>query len=248
MERAAIRIYWYASFLAVIEAFLLFILGLDLRSEQVKTICIFGFPAPIIMYLCDRWLITRHVRPIDAVYMVQQLGQGVTAHQARSAYVQALNLPILTLLRVLTIHAPAVLLPATALGIVANQVADLGLAWWQFLILWSLWPITAAPHAIVEYFLIERLALRTLDRLGPLVGEAIMEPIPHASPATVLRLLLGMPTATPQIIRTSTGTQLAWLFFFVSLMPMCVLGGSIYLKMTALELEAPSGARHSLGP
>jgi len=248
VERAAIRIYWYASFLAVIEAFLLFILGLDLRSEQVKTICLFGFPAPIIMYLCDRWLITRHVRPIDAVYMVHQLGRGVTAHQARSAYVQALNLPILTLLRVLTIHAPAVLLPATALGIVANHVADLGLAWWQFLIIWSLWPITAAPHAIVEYFLIERLVLRTLDRLGPLVGEAIMEPIPHASPATVLRLLLGMPTATPQIIRTSTGTQLAWLFFFVSLMPMCVLGGSIYLKMTALGLEAPGGARHSLGP
>ena len=48
MERAAIRIYWYASVLAVVEAFLLFILGLDLRVEQVKTLFIFGFPAPII--------------------------------------------------------------------------------------------------------------------------------------------------------------------------------------------------------
>ena len=77
------------------------------------------------------------------------------------------------------------------------------MAWWQFLLIWSLWPITAAPHAIVEYFLIERLVRRTLDRLGPLVGEAIMEPLPHASPATVVRLLLGMSTATPRIIRTS---------------------------------------------
>jgi len=48
VERAAIRIYWYASVLAVVEAFLLFILGLDLCVEQVKTLFIFGFPAPII--------------------------------------------------------------------------------------------------------------------------------------------------------------------------------------------------------
>ena len=71
MERAAIRIYWYASIVAVLEASLLFILGLDLRAEQVQTLFIFGLPAPIIMYLCDRWLITRHVRPIDAVYTAQ---------------------------------------------------------------------------------------------------------------------------------------------------------------------------------
>jgi adenylate cyclase len=31
----------------------------------------------------------------------------------------------------------------------------------------------------------------------------------------------------------SAGVQLAWLFFFVSLMPMFVLGASVYLKITA---------------
>ena len=75
VERAAIRIYWYASIAAVFEASLLFILGLDLHAEQVKTLFLFGFPAPIIMYLCDRWLITRHVRPIDAVCAAQRAGQ-----------------------------------------------------------------------------------------------------------------------------------------------------------------------------
>jgi class 3 adenylate cyclase len=242
MERAAIRIYWYASFLAVLEAFLLFILGLDLRAEQVQTIFLFGWPGPVMMYLCDRWLITRHTRPIDAVLTAQSLRQHVTPQQARSAYIQALNLPILTLLRVLVIHAPSVLIPSTLLGLLANQVAGLGLAWWQFLIIWSLWPITAAPHALVEYFLIERRVLRALEALGPLVGEAMMEPIPQASLTTVWRLLWGQFVTPPQIIRTSTGTQLAWSFFFVSLMPMCVLGGSLYLKMTAISLEAPGEA------
>lgn len=245
MERAAIRMYWYASFLAVGEAFLLFSLGLDLRFEQVQTLCLFGFPAPLVMYLCDRWLIRRHVRPIDAIWREQQSGREVAPYTARGAYIHALNLPLLTLLRVLTVHAPAILLPATGLVLLANHVAGLGLAWWQFLVIWSLWPITAVPHAIVEYFLIERLVLRTLDRLEPLVGEAMMQPLPPASGSTVLRLLFGMPVEPPQLIRTSTGTQLAWLFFFVSLMPMGVLGASIYLKITAPGITAagfPPGA------
>ena len=105
-------------------------------------------------------------------------GQEVAPHRAGGAYIQALNLPILTLLRVLTCMPRRSCCPMTVLGIVANQVAELGLAWWQFLIIWSLWPITAVPHAIVEYFLIERLVLRALDSWTPR-WEAIMEPIPR---------------------------------------------------------------------
>lgn len=33
------------------------------------------------MYLCDRWLIRRHVRPIDAIWLEQQLGRGVTPYE-----------------------------------------------------------------------------------------------------------------------------------------------------------------------
>ena len=65
MTRAAIRIYWWASLFAVGEAFLLFSLGLDLRKDQVLTVLSFGFPAPLIMYVCDRLLIVRHAAPID---------------------------------------------------------------------------------------------------------------------------------------------------------------------------------------
>jgi class 3 adenylate cyclase len=233
MERQAIGIYWFASFLAVIEAFFLFILGLDLRFEQVKIFLVFGFPAPIIMYLCDRWLISRHTRPIDAVLQHQDTGQPVSPEALRQAYFQALNLPILTLLRVLTIHAPSVLVPLTILCLIANQLTDLGLAWWQFLVLWSFWPITAAPHAIVEYFLVDRAVRRVLEQLEVLVGQPITTTIPHATLGTTVRMLFGQQPATAQIIRMSAGVQLAWLFFFVSLMPMFVLGASVYLKITS---------------
>jgi class 3 adenylate cyclase len=233
MERQAIGIYWFASFLAVIEAFVLFILGLDLRFEQVKIFCAFGFPAPVIMYLCDRWLISRHTRPIDVVLQRQDTVQSVPPETLRRAYFQALNLPILTLLRVLTIHAPSILVPLTLLCLIANQLTNLHLAWWQFLVLWSFWPITAAPHAIVEYFLVDRAVRVILERLEVLVGEPITTTMPHATLGTVVRMLFGQQPVTPQIIRMSAGVQLAWLFFFVSLMPMFVLGASVYLKIAS---------------
>lgn len=249
MERTATRIYWFASFLAVVEAFCLFILGLELQFEQVTIFFTFGFPAPFIMYVCDRWLIARHTRVIDRVVQRQQDGQAVSVAEARQAYFQALNLPILTLLRVLTIHAPSVLMPLTGLCLLANHLAGLGLAWWQFIVLWSFWPITAVPHAIVEYFLIDRAVRPVLDRLEPLVDGPITSAIPEASAATVFRLLLGSPMSTFQIIRTSAGVQLAWLFFFISLMPMFVLGASVYLKALALSSSAvPARVFGTLGP
>lgn len=247
MQRQAIRIYWYASLVAVAEAFLLFTLGLDLRQEQVFTLLLFGFPAPLIMYFCDRWLIVRHLQPIVAVQAQQSKSSPIAQEAALRAYVQALNLPVLTLLRVLIVHAPCVLLPATLLAMLANQVAGLGFTWWQFFVIWSLWPITAAPHAIVEHLLIERLMRGALERFEPLFPEPLVLPVPAASRRAVLRLLLGKTPAIPPLIRTSTGTQLAWIFFFVSLLPMCVLGGSVYLKIALLPAP-PLETMAALGP
>ncbi|MGE3541642.1 MAG: adenylate/guanylate cyclase domain-containing protein [Candidatus Tectimicrobiota bacterium] len=247
MQRTALRIYWYASCLAVAEAFLLFSLGLDLRLEQVRTLVLCGFPAPILMYMCDRWLILRHVQPIVAFQEGCEHGRVATPQEARAVYIHALNLPILTLLRVLAVHAPAVLLPATGCALLANDTLGLGLAWWQFLVIWSFWPITAVPHAMVEYFLIQRLVQRTLIALEPLVGEAIMEPIPAASARTIVRLLLGQPPGSPRLIRISTGMQLGWLALFVGVTPMCVLGASVYLKVSALDFSATPQALRLLG-
>jgi class 3 adenylate cyclase len=235
VERQAIRIYWFASFLAVIEAFFLFILGLDLRFEQVTLFFVLGVPAAAIMLLCDHWLIIRHTRPIDTILSATETGQKPARATVQGAYYQLLNLPMLTLLRVLVVHAPSILVPLTVLCLLANRVANFGLAWWQFLVLWSFWPITAVPHAIVEYFLIDRSVCQTLRRLDSLYDAPMIAVVPGASVAEALRLLLGLPTAIPQLIRTSTGMQLAWLIFFVSLSPLFVLGTSVYLKLSAFN-------------
>ncbi len=248
MQRKAIRIYWIGSCLAVAEAFVLFILGLELRFEQGRMLVFIALLPIALMYGCDRWLIIRHTRPIDAVGQRLETGQATSHEAVRTAYIQALNLPILTLLRVLTIHAPTVLLPATVLGLLANQVVGLGLTWWQFFVIWSLWPITAAPHAIVEYFLIERHVRDVLARLASTQDEPLTTDVPSASSRQVVRLLLGFQPTAPAIIRTSAGVQLAWLLFFLSLMPMFVLGASVYLKIATANVTNPGPAQfYTLG-
>jgi class 3 adenylate cyclase len=237
LEQKAQGIYRIASLVATAEAFFLFIFGLDLTLDQVILFALFGFPAPVIMYALDRWLIARHIRPIQAALDASEAGQAADSRVLVRGWIQALNLPTLTLLRVLTVHAPSVLLPLTALLWLADRIAGLGFAWWQYIILWLFWPITAVPHAIVEYFLIDRVTRPILARLAPAVRLDASMLQPGATAQEVCRMALGLVLPEPRIIRTATGVQLAWLFTFVSLMPMVVLGTSVYLKILARDAE-----------
>jgi adenylate cyclase len=247
MQHKAIRIYWIGSCLAFIEAFFIFILGLDLSLAQIQKLPFVALLPALMMYLCDRWLIIRHTRPIDTVWSRLTAGQKVSPDAVRMAYVQALNLPILTLLRVLTIHAPSILLPATLFALLANWLIDLNLTWWQFFVIWTLWPITSAPHAIVEYFLIDRLVRSVLDQLSATQDDPIIADVPPASWREVVRLLTGRMPDAPHIIRISAGVQLGWLLVFVSLMPMLVLGASVYLKLATAAIDSAPQTLYALG-
>jgi hypothetical protein len=236
LEQRAQWIYRVASLVATVEAFFLFIFGLDLTLDQILRFVLFGFPAPVVMYALDRRLIRHHVRPIQTALHALGSGEPTNPTCITQGWTQALNLPSLTLLRVLTVHAPSVLLPLTGLLLVANQVAGLGLMWWQFVILWLFWPITAVPHAILEYFLIARMTRAILAHLAPAVRIEPSMLQPGATMREIVRMVLGMSLPQPRIIRTATGVQLAWLFTFVSLMPMAVLGTSVYLKIMVREV------------
>jgi class 3 adenylate cyclase len=241
LEQTALWIYRLASLVATVEAFFLFIFGLDLTLDQIALFVLFGFPAPVVMYALDRWLIGRHVRSIQTALDAFDAGQGPDPSLIVRGWIQALNLPTLTLLRVLTVHAPSVLLPLTVLLWLANQVSGLGFAWWQFIILWLFWPITTVPHAIVEYFLIARATRPIVAQFAPAVHLEASMLQPGATAWEVFRMALGLVLPEPKIIRTATGMQLAWLFTFVSLMPMGVLGASVYLKIMVRGTEI-SGA------
>jgi class 3 adenylate cyclase len=207
-------------------------LGMDLSFYQTQVFMLFVAPVSLMcMYAWDNWLITRHTQLVDEVWQKLQLGEAVSPSLQSIAYFQAIHLPILTLLRVIIIHAPSILIPLTALCLLANQWLELGFSWPQFFVLWSFWPIVAVPHAMVEYFLMDRLIQRCLPQLAGSQDDLIATATSHASLREILRILLGQPPTTTHIIRMSMGLQLAWILFFVSLMPMFVLGTSVYLKL-----------------
>jgi class 3 adenylate cyclase len=238
LEQKAVWTYRFAAMAATVEAFFLFIFGLDLTTRQTWIFFLFGLPAVFIMYGVDRWLIGHYVRPIQPALEALEQGQTLTPALAYRAWVQALNLPTLTLIRVLTVHAPSVLLPISLSCWTANLVARLDFAWWQFIVLWFFWPITAAPHAIVEYFLIDRIVQPILLRLDPHVRARVLQPQHAATRREVVRMAAGRQLPEPRIIRTATAVQLGWLFLFVSLMPMFVLGVSTYLKLAVGSLSS----------
>jgi adenylate cyclase len=99
-------------------------------------------------------------------------------------------------------------------------------------VLWCFWPFTAAPPVILEYFFIDRIVRPLLLRLDPHVRLRVLQPQLAAHSREVLRMLAGQELPEPRIIRTAMATQLVWLFVFVSLMPMLVLGASTYLKIS----------------
>jgi hypothetical protein len=209
LEQMVHWIYRIASLIGTLEAFFLFILGLDLTLHQIILFCLFGFPAPAAMYVLDRWLISRHVRPIQTAVEALDQSQPEDPTMVAHAWIQALNLPTPTLLRVLIVHAPSILLPLTVLCLLANWLAGLELSWWQFIVLRLFWPITAAPHAIVEYFLIDRMIQSILTHLQPHVPQELILALPSPTSHRILRMVLGQLVPEPRIIRTATGVQLA---------------------------------------
>ncbi len=213
-------------------------LGMEMSVYQILVLLGFVAPIPgICMYALDHHLITRHTKPIDRVWQQIQNGEYVSKETQLLTYVQAINLPVLTLLRVILVHAPSVLIPSTILCLIANWWLDLGFSWQEFFVIWSFWPIVSVPHAIVEYFMIDRFIQRCLPILSGTQNELITTETPNASFRVVLRLLFGKQPLTAHVIRMSTGLQLAWILFFVSLMPMFVLGTSVYLKLSVPNMH-----------
>jgi predicted membrane channel-forming protein YqfA (hemolysin III family) len=62
LEQNAVWTYRLAAIAATVEAFFLFIFGLDLTTEQAWVFFFFGLPAVFLMYSVDRWLIHAYVR------------------------------------------------------------------------------------------------------------------------------------------------------------------------------------------
>jgi class 3 adenylate cyclase len=213
LHRRLITIYTIAGTMAVAIGTVLCLFGLDLTPRQIPILAGVSALACIPMLLSDVLVISIHFRPIGA--FLRALPGRAAAASAAAALVQALNLPVLTALRVLLVHAPSFAVGFTLLALGANHYLGLDLQVPQFFIAWLAIIFVATGHAILEYFAVA-VAIRPVVRLiWSHCGELA-------------------PEQRRRIIPVGLRRKLFFVSAFVVFFPLLVLGFTVLVKVNAL--------------
>jgi adenylate cyclase len=175
-----------ASAAAVSIMFILSLLGLDLTLDQWGFILL-GMPFCVTSYMIpDIYLITRHFQPIGAALSRLDHGETPTRAEASAAVARALNLPLLSFLRINVVHGPV----ATVSILISFEILNglgAGIALWQKLLFAGTALLFAAPtHAMIEFFRITHDMAAPIARLAPFYESGILPE--HQSRLVSIRL------------------------------------------------------------
>jgi class 3 adenylate cyclase len=203
-HRQLLRIYVLATSVFTMLGALFFITGLDFSAEQRNLVL--GVIAPlssIPQILADVWLINRHVKPIRSFF--ESLTTPDVAVRAKRALSRVMSLPRLTAGRILFVHAPVIAVALTVNSLIANRYWGLGLARWQFLMVYLVVFMFASGHTIYEYFAVKRACRNVLPHLLIHIDEADRDAITSAR-------------------RLGMRAQLLFVFAFSACVPLVALG------------------------
>ena len=154
------------------------LLGLEFTTRQWMWIAA-GVPIwALIVITVDFYVIRRNNRPVGSV--LDQL-----AHQHRpspeatyGAINRALNLPLLSFVRVTYIHGPTAVVSIVVYMLLLNHLGDTGYSAWQITVFSLTALILAAPiHAIYEYFGINRHLSPLIRSLWEEAGRPVNPPL-----------------------------------------------------------------------
>ena len=139
-----------------------------------------------------------------------------------AALVRAVNLPVLTALRVMLIHAPSAIVLITGLMVLLNRTMALGIAFDQMVTLWLLVAFVGVGHAVLEYFMVAEAMRPVIRKIWPHAGALTAEARQRIIPVRMRRLL--------RVVA-----------LFVVLVPLLVLGFSVMVKVRHLLAAAGAG-------
>jgi class 3 adenylate cyclase/HAMP domain-containing protein len=202
---------WCASITIVITA-TLFTLFFNESAWQVfliVTSCLLLVP----VILAIDWVILRW--QCSPIIRLQREVDQVTGPEsgAREALVRVLNLPALTIFRVMCIHGPLCLAVSNVTTLlILNPFFGGEFKIGQLIVLWSTMFITVPAHAIIEYFMVQRAAL------------AVIPSIRGAYKGTAAELY-------PSLIRISIRRKLLFCSIFTTIVPLGVLGLTTLIKI-----------------
>jgi class 3 adenylate cyclase len=209
-----IRIYAVAALAATGSGATFFIFGLDFSAYQMKLVL--GFLAPLAalpQMIADILLICAHMRPVRVFF--DALPEQKARPLAVGALSRALNLPLLSAARVVFVHVPVFAVALTVLCLLANEHLGLGLALWQFGLMYITILVFASGHAIYEYFAVETAVRPSLGLIRAHVDEAARDELTRVRPL-------------------STRKKLFVVFAFVACVPLAALGTTVMLKLDRL--------------
>src|SRR5207247_10378094 len=119
---------------------------LDLHGRQILIGVLVIVPiAFFVTFLGDLAMIRSFFRPVGRFLRDPSPER---PDVAATALVRSVNLPVLTALRVMVVHAPVAATSITALMLVLNRVMDLGIQYGQIVMLWVLVGFVGIGHAV----------------------------------------------------------------------------------------------------
>jgi class 3 adenylate cyclase len=213
LHRRLITIYVVAAAMAVAIGTVLYLFGLDLAPHEIPIMAGISALACVPMLLSDVLVINIHFRPIGA--FLRALPGRAAVTDAAAALVRALNLPVLSALRVMLVHVPSFVVPLTLLALLADLYLDLAFLMSRMVIAWLTAVFAATGHAISEYFAVT-VTIRPVVRL-------IWS---HCGELT--------PEQRRRIIPVGLRRKLFFVSAFVVFIPLLVLGFTVLVKVDAL--------------
>ena len=210
-------LYHFGSAAAIVITFLLAFLGLEFTGSQwIILLAVLPIGVPIYT-LADVVVIRRHIAPIRAALTALDRQAKPGEDVLSRALVRALNLPLLSFLRVTFLHGPlATLLLALSL-LLANWAFASGFAAWQILTFAAAVMFFASPtHAIFEFFAVSREMEPTIGRLTEALGSNLI--VEHQEKLISIRLK----------------EKLLYLAICVAALPLLFFAGSVIFKVERL--------------
>lgn len=208
LHRRLIGVYFKAAAIALFGGAALYGAGLDLTMRQFVLIVTVIAPAAFVpMVALDILSIGRTFRPLARYLRSDEPDESTT----RDAFVRALNFPVLSALRVLLVHVPAVMVSATLLMMVLNRYTSLDLPFPQIAVMWLLTLFVGSGHALIEYFLVADVVRPLCLEIGRRVGTL-------------------SPEYSRKVVTIGTRRTLVLVSIFLVLTPMTLFGYTLLVK------------------
>ena len=221
VRRKLYMVYIICLSVAVAVSFLLFQFGIEMTPRQIHTLYFrIGPVAFVLVMIVDLVAIRLLFEPVARYIRAQaQGGETAGADLAAPAMTRALNLPLLTVLRIEFLHIPAAMLSVLVMILLFNKFMDFQLPLRQYIYFFSVSVIFGKFHSIAEYFLVMRV-------MRPVAGH--------------IRERAGLTDYRKKVYFISTRVKLMLVFSLIAVVPMLVFAIIAIMRIhTATMLPGP---------